>query len=70
MPFLRSFLLTRRFFLVLLVLITGLVVAFFLPGWLVPLQLLLGLLALLTALDAGLLYATGGSVFGRRGAGR
>ena len=66
MAILRSFLLTRRFFLALLIVITGLVVAFFLPGLLVPLQLLLGLLGLLTALDAGLLYATGGRVFGRR----
>ncbi|MBT9391594.1 DUF58 domain-containing protein [Hymenobacter sp. NST-14] len=66
MAILRSFFLTRRFFLAMVLLITGLVVAFFLPGWLVPLQLGLGLLGLLTALDAGLLYATGGGVFGRR----
>ncbi|RFP65483.1 DUF58 domain-containing protein [Hymenobacter lapidiphilus] len=66
MQFLRSFFLTRRFFLALTALVVGLTVAFFLPGWLVPLQLLLGLLALLTLLDAALLYGTGGGVFGRR----
>ncbi|MBT2557366.1 DUF58 domain-containing protein [Hymenobacter sp. ISL-91] len=66
MQLLRSFLLTSRFFLALAALVIGLTVAFFLPGWLVPLQLALGLLALLTLLDAVLLYGTGGGVFGRR----
>ncbi len=66
MPFLRSFFLTRRFFLVLGLLITGLVVAFFLPGWLAPMQLALGLLVGLTLLDGALLFARGGGVFGRR----
>ncbi|NVO29849.1 DUF58 domain-containing protein [Hymenobacter lapidiphilus] len=66
MQLLRSFFLTRRFFLALTALVVGLTVAFFLPGWLVPLQLALGLLALLTLLDAALLYGTGGGVFGRR----
>ncbi|SDX94092.1 DUF58 domain-containing protein [Hymenobacter psychrophilus] len=66
MQLLRSLFLTRRFFLALTALVIGLTVAFFLPGWLVPLQLALGLLALLTLLDAALLYGTGGGVFGRR----
>ncbi|SES98746.1 DUF58 domain-containing protein [Hymenobacter actinosclerus] len=66
MPILRSFFLTRRFFLALTALVIGLTVAFFLPAWLVPLQLLLALLGLLTLLDVALLYGTGGNVFGRR----
>ncbi|UPL48080.1 DUF58 domain-containing protein [Hymenobacter sublimis] len=66
----KSLFLTRRFFLLLLALITGLVVAFFVPGWLVPLQLAAGLLATFILLDLVLLYGTtaagGGGVFGRR----
>ncbi|WP_375434535.1 DUF58 domain-containing protein [uncultured Hymenobacter sp.] len=66
----KSFFLTRRFFFALTALVIGLVVAFFLPGWLAPVQLALGLLLVLTALDAGLLYAPArgeaGPVFGRR----
>ncbi|UOG73834.1 DUF58 domain-containing protein [Hymenobacter tibetensis] len=66
----KSFFLTRRFFLVLTALIVGLVVAFFLPGWLPLVQLVLGLLVVLTLFDVGLLYAPArgqaGHVFGRR----
>ncbi len=66
----KSFFLTRRFFLVVVALLAGLVVAFFLPGWLAPVQLALGLLLVLTVLDAVLLYAPAregaGGVFGRR----
>jgi uncharacterized protein (DUF58 family) len=66
----KSFFLTRRFFLLLTTLILGLVVAFFLPGWLAPVQLALGLLVALAGLDVGLLYAPAragaGHVFGRR----
>ncbi|TYZ08723.1 DUF58 domain-containing protein [Hymenobacter lutimineralis] len=53
----KSLFLTRRFFLAVAALIIGLVVAFFLPGWLVPVQLALGLLAGLALLDLALLYA-------------
>ncbi|WBA40168.1 DUF58 domain-containing protein [Hymenobacter canadensis] len=66
----KSFFLTRRFFLLLTALILGLVVAFFLPGWLAPVQLALGLLLVLLALDMLLLYAPAkggaGHLFGRR----
>ena len=62
----KSLFLTRRFFLLLTTLIIGLVVAFFLPGWLAAVQLALGLLLALAVLDAVLLYAGGGSLFGRR----
>ncbi|WP_261989835.1 DUF58 domain-containing protein [Hymenobacter sp. BT190] len=66
----KSFFLTRRFFLLLAVLVVGLVVAFFLPGWLAPVQLALGLLLVLLALDVLLLYAPAqcgaGHLFGRR----
>ncbi|MBR7949737.1 DUF58 domain-containing protein [Microvirga sp. STR05] len=67
----KSFFLTRRFFLLLTVLTLGLVVAFFLPGWLAPVQVALGLLAALAGLDVLLLYApaqngVAGHVFGRR----
>jgi uncharacterized protein (DUF58 family) len=63
---LKSFFLTSRFFLLTTALIAGLLVAFFLPGWLTPMLLALGLLLGLAVVDAGLLYAGGGSVFGRR----
>ncbi|WP_167856537.1 DUF58 domain-containing protein [Hymenobacter metallicola] len=66
----KSFFLTLRFFLLLLAVVVGLVVAFFLPALLVPLQLALGLLLVLTLLDILLLYAPArdgaGPVFGRR----
>lgn len=66
----KSFFLTRRFFVLLFALVVGLVVAFFLPGWLAVAQLGLGLLVALVAIDAGLLYAPAqggaGHVFGRR----
>ncbi|WP_045687803.1 DUF58 domain-containing protein [Hymenobacter sp. AT01-02] len=67
----KSFFLTSRFFLVLGLLVAGLVVAFLVPSLLVPLQVVLGLLVLLTALDAGLLYGPSragspGPLFGRR----
>ncbi|WP_086593137.1 DUF58 domain-containing protein [Hymenobacter crusticola] len=62
--------LTPRFFLALAVVIIGLVVAFFLPVLLPPFQIALALLAILTLLDALLLYTPGqngaGHVFGRR----
>ena len=61
-----SFFLTRRFFLLLTILIIGLVMAFFLPGWLVVAQLALGLVLGLTVVDIVLLYAGSGSVAGRR----
>ncbi|WP_240635555.1 DUF58 domain-containing protein [Hymenobacter rigui] len=62
----KSFFLTSRFFLLTVVLIAGLVVAFFLPGWLAPVQLALGLVLVLTVVDTVLLYAGGSGVFGRR----
>ncbi|GGG55896.1 DUF58 domain-containing protein [Hymenobacter glacieicola] len=65
----KSLFLTRRFFLLVVALIAGLVVAFFLPGWLLPVQLALGILVVLTLLDLVLLYGTaaaGGGAFGRR----
>ncbi|UYZ63337.1 DUF58 domain-containing protein [Hymenobacter weizhouensis] len=62
----KSLFLSTRFFLLLTALIVGLVVAFFVPALLAPLQVLLGLLVLLTLLDVALLYAAGGGVFGRR----
>ena len=65
-----SLFLTPRFFWALLALIVGFTVAFFLPWLLGPMRIGLGLLAVLTALDALLLYAParGGAapVFGRR----
>jgi uncharacterized protein (DUF58 family) len=65
-----SFFLTPRFFYLFTALIVGLVVSFFLPWLLGPLEVLLGVAVLLTALDALLLYAptAGGAspVFGRR----
>jgi uncharacterized protein (DUF58 family) len=68
-----SFFLTPRFFYLFAVLITGFVVAFFLPWLLGPMQVLLGVAVLLTLLDALLLYApvAGGAspVFGRRALG-
>ena len=67
----KSFFLTSRFFLLLALLITGFVVAFFLPVLLLPVRVGLGVFAVLTMLDALLLYApgaggAGGQVFGRR----
>ncbi|MGI4760899.1 MAG: DUF58 domain-containing protein [Janthinobacterium lividum] len=67
-----SFFLTKRFFYLCTALIAGFVAAFFLPWLLGPLQLLLGVAALLTLLDALLLYAPAGGaspVFGRRALG-
>jgi uncharacterized protein (DUF58 family) len=68
-----SFFLTPRFFYLFTALITGFVVAFFLPWILGPMQVLLGVAALLTLLDALLLYApvAGGAspLFGRRALG-
>jgi len=65
-----SFFLTHRFFYLFAALITGFVVAFFLPWLLGPMQVLLGAAVLLTLLDAVLLYAPGQGggqpVFGRR----
>ncbi|MVN78517.1 DUF58 domain-containing protein [Hymenobacter sp. HMF4947] len=65
-----SFFLTRRFFYLLTALIVGFVVAFFLPWLLGPMQVLLAAAALLTLLDAALLYVPAGGraapVFGRR----
>ena len=65
-----SLFLTPRFFLTLLALISGFVVAFFLPWLLGPMQIIAGLLAALTALDILLLYAPTKNktapVFGRR----
>jgi uncharacterized RDD family membrane protein YckC len=67
---LKSFFLTKRLFLLLAALIAGLVVAFFWPVLLAPMQVSLGLLVLLTLLDVALLYLPGsngaGQVFGRR----
>ncbi|AIZ64475.1 cell division protein DivIC (FtsB), stabilizes FtsL against RasP cleavage [Hymenobacter sp. DG25B] len=66
----KSFFLTKRLFLLLAALIAGLVVAFFWPVLLAPMQVALGLLFLLTLLDVALLYLPGangaGQVFGRR----
>lgn len=66
----KTLFLTRSFFLSLSALVLGLVVAFFLPGWLAPVQLGLGLLLVLTLLDVLLLYAPtksgAGHVYGRR----
>jgi uncharacterized protein (DUF58 family) len=66
----KSFYLTARFFYLFTALITGFVVAFFLPWLLGPMQALLGAAVLLTLLDAALLYAPRkGSptpLFGRR----
>lgn len=62
--------LTPRFFLALVVVIIGFVVAFFLPLLLGPMYIALGLLAALVLLDALLLYAPvkgqAAPVFGRR----
>jgi len=62
--------LTPRFFLALVVVVIGFVVAFFLPWLLGPMYIALGLLAALTLLDALLLYAPAkgetAPVFGRR----
>ena len=62
--------LTPRFFLAIVALVIGFVVAFFLPWLLAPTQIALGLLAALTLLDALLLYAPAKNktapVFGRR----
>ncbi|MBD2768159.1 DUF58 domain-containing protein [Hymenobacter sp. BT664] len=52
-----SFFLTPRFFLAIGVLITGFVVAFFLPWLLGPLRIMLGMFIVLALLDALLLYA-------------
>ena len=65
-----SFFLTPRFFYLLVALITGFTVAFFLPWLLGPVQVLGLLLGALVGLDAALLYAPakGGAapIFGRR----
>ena len=65
-----SFFLTPRFFYVGAALIAGFITAFFLPWLLGPVQVLLLAAALLTVLDALLLYAPGKGetkpVFGRR----
>ena len=65
-----SFFLTRRFFLLLMALITGFAVAFFLPWLLGPVRVAGLLLGTLVGLDAALLYAPtkgqGAPVFGRR----
>ncbi|UOQ55721.1 DUF58 domain-containing protein [Hymenobacter cellulosivorans] len=70
MPFVKSLFLTLRFFLLLTAVVFGLVVAFFWPGLLVPMQLLLGLLVVLTLVDWLLLFGSArtgaGGVFGRR----
>jgi uncharacterized protein (DUF58 family) len=62
--------LTSRFFQVLAAIATGFVVAFFLPWLLGPMKIALGLLVVLTLLDALLLYAPAkgqaAPVFGRR----
>ncbi|GAB3576306.1 DUF58 domain-containing protein [Hymenobacter daeguensis] len=62
--------LTPRFFLALVAVIIGFVVAFFLPWLLGPMYIALGLLAVLVLLDALLLYAPvkgqAAPVFGRR----
>jgi uncharacterized protein (DUF58 family) len=66
----KSFFLTSRFFTALVLLILGLVLAFFLPWLLGLMRIVLGLLAMLVLLDALLLYAPAkGStpaLFGRR----
>jgi uncharacterized protein (DUF58 family) len=65
-----SFFLTQRFFLIVALLATGFVVAFFLPWLLGPMQIALGLFVVLTLLDALLLYAPSrdktAPVFGQR----
>ena len=65
-----TFFLTVRFFRALVVIITGFVVAFFLPWLLGPMKIGLGLFVALTLLDALLLYAPAkgqtAPVFGRR----
>jgi uncharacterized protein (DUF58 family) len=65
-----SFFLTRRFFYLFAALITGFVVAFFVPWLLGPMRVLLAAATLLTLLDALLLYAPAQSnaspIFGRR----
>ncbi|MDO7876934.1 DUF58 domain-containing protein [Hymenobacter sp. ASUV-10] len=65
-----SIFLTQRFFLTLVALIVGFVVAFFLPWLLGPMYISLGALTVLTLLDALLLYAPVkgqlNPVFGRR----
>jgi len=70
---LLGFFLTRRFFYLCAALITGFVLAFFLPWLLGPMQIVLGAAGLLTLLDAALLYApaAGGAspVAGRRALG-
>ncbi|GAB3735969.1 DUF58 domain-containing protein [Hymenobacter agri] len=60
--------LTPRFFLALVAVIIGFVVAFFLPALLGPMKIALGLLVVLGLLDALLLYAPARvtPVFGRR----
>lgn len=66
----KTLYLTRRFFLALTLIVTGFVVAFFLPVFLLPTQAALAVLTALTLLDGLLLYAPGatgaGRVFGRR----
>ena len=66
-----SFFLTNRLFYLLTALIVGLVVAFFLPWLLGPMQALVGAAGLLLLLDAALLYAPAkvSPVFGRRALG-
>ena len=65
-----SFFLTPRFFWLLLALIVGFAVAFFLPWLLGPMQIGLGMFVALTLLDAVALYAPArdrtAPVFGRR----
>ena len=65
-----SFFLTPRFFWLLLALIVGFAVAFFLPWLLGPMQIGLGLFGALTLLDAVALYAPAtdrsAPIFGRR----
>ncbi|NML67756.1 DUF58 domain-containing protein [Hymenobacter sp. RP-2-7] len=63
-----SFFLTNRFFYAIGALATGFILAFFLPWLLGPVRVLLGAAALLTLLDAALLYAPGrvAPLFGRR----
>ncbi|MET4074988.1 DUF58 domain-containing protein [Hymenobacter sp. UYCo722] len=62
--------LTARFFQTLAAIVTGFVVAFFLPALLGPMKIALGLLIVLTLLDALLLYAPAKGqatpIFGRR----
>ncbi|GAA3949176.1 DUF58 domain-containing protein [Hymenobacter algoricola] len=66
----RNLFLTRRFFLILAAIAGGLLVSFFVPVLLLPLQLGVALLGVLALLDGLLLYAPGrpgpGSVLGRR----